>query len=64
MHLSSPYGRLLVLDFSRIYNLGSLEIQEPRTKLWLIDTLITPTPLSGVETWVPHLKKLNNWKEF
>ena len=38
--------------------LGSLEnqcahiqFQEPRTKLWLFDTLLTPTLLYGVEVW-------------
>ena len=51
MHLGSPYGRLLVVDFSRICSLGSLEIQEPQTKLWLFDTLVMPTLLYGVETW-------------
>ena len=40
-----------------------LQFQESRTKLWLFDTLVTPTLLYGVETWGPSLNKANHWKD-
>ena len=48
---------------SRAYaTLGGLErmcsqvqFQEPRTKLWLFDTLITSTMLYGVQVWGPSM---------
>ena len=40
-----------------------LSFQEQRTKLWLFDTLVTPTLLYGVETWQPTLNKENYWKD-
>ena len=43
---------------------GHLQFQKPQTKLWLFDTLVTPTLLYGVETWGPSLKKANHWKDF
>ena len=42
---------------------ADLQSQEPRTKLWLFDTLVTPTLLYGVETWGPSLNKANHWKD-
>ena len=41
-----------------------LQFQEPRTKLWLFDTFVTPTLLYGVETWGLSLNKANHWKDF
>ena len=50
--------------------LGSLErqcahiqFQEPRTKLWLFDTLVAPTLLYGVEIWGPSSYKVHKWTD-
>ena len=40
-----------------------LPFQEPQTKLWLFDTLVTPTLRYGVETWGRSLNKANHWKD-
>ena len=36
--------------------------QDPQTKQWLFDTLMTPTLLYGAEMWGPSLNKGKNWK--
>ena len=50
-------------------NLGSferecadLQFQEPRTKLWLFDTLVTPIVLYELEMWGLNLNKASSWK--
>ena len=65
------YLSLITARLSRGYAaLGALErqcahlqFQEPRTKLWLFDTRVTPTLLYGVETWGPRINKANHWKD-
>ena len=39
-----------------------IQFQEPRTKWWLFDTLVTRTLLAGVESWESRLNKANNGK--
>ena len=51
--LSCGYAALDALE--RQY--AHLEFQEPETKLWLYDTLMTPTLLCGEETWEPSSNK-------
>ena len=61
----APYGKLLGAWPSHRYAALSalerqsarLQFQEPWTKLWLFDTLVTPTLLYGVETWGLSLNK-------
>ena len=38
-------------------------IPRATVKLWLFDTLVTPTLLCRVETWGPSLNKANHWKD-
>ena len=40
-----------------------LQFQEPRTKLWLFDTLVIPTLRYGVEMWALNLNNENNLKD-
>ena len=40
-----------------------MQFQEPRAKLWLFDTLATPTLLYRVKTWGPSVPKVNNWRD-
>ena len=40
-----------------------LQFQEPRTKPWLFDALVTPTLLYEVETRGPSLNKANHCKD-
>ena len=35
-----------------------LQFQGPQTKLWLFDTLVTPTLIYGVETWGLSLREI------
>ena len=57
--LSRGYAALGALE----RQCAHLQFQEPRTKLWLFDTLVTPTLLYGVEMWGPSLNKANYGKD-
>ena len=55
------------MTFGRYAALGDLErqcahlqFQQPRTKLWLFDTLLTPTLLYGVEICGLSFNNTNN----
>ena len=54
--LSHGYAALGALE----RQCAHLQFQEPRIKLGLFDTLLTPTLLYGVEAWGPSLNKANN----
>ena len=65
--VSSPYGRLPFLDFlvnaeSLIYLEDNVHIwfQEPQTKLWLFDTVLT---LHTEETWERSCRRAHNWTD-
>ena len=51
--LSHGYAALDALE----RRCAHLQFQEPRTKLWLFDTLVKPTRLYGVEMWELSLSK-------
>ena len=57
--LSRGYATLNALE----RQCAHLQFQEAQTKLWLFDTLITPTLLYGVEMWGPSLTNADHWKD-
>ena len=57
--LSRGYAALGALE----RQCAHLQFQEPQTKLWLFDTLVTPTLLYGVQTWGPSLNKEKHWRD-
>ncbi len=57
--LSRGYAALGTLE----RQCAHIQFQEPRTKLWLFDTLVAPTLLYGVEIWGPSSYKGHKWTD-